>query len=114
MQKTPWLPTFCTRHHLIGTHEVTNVGSDRTQLSPMAKAARDAMGKKKLKALADRGYFSAPEIKACDDMGIAALVPTTQTSSAKADGRFDRDDLIYRERQAAWPVSDNYLGRSTG
>jgi hypothetical protein len=42
------------RHHLIVTHEVTNVGSDRTQLSRMAKAARDAMGKRKLKALADR------------------------------------------------------------
>ena len=32
-----------TAHHLIVTHEVTNVGSDRVQLSPMAKAARDAM-----------------------------------------------------------------------
>lgn len=84
-----------TRHHLIVTHEVTNVGSDRAQLSPMAKAARDAMGKKKMKALADRGYFSAPEIKACDDAGIAALVPKSQTSSAKADGRFDRADFVY-------------------
>ena len=81
------------RHHLIVTHEVTNVGNDRTQLSPMAKAARDAMGKKKIKALADRGYFSAPEIKACDDAGIAALVPKSQTSGAKADGRFDRADF---------------------
>ncbi|WP_199544168.1 IS1182 family transposase [Paraburkholderia kururiensis] len=84
-----------TRHHLIVTLEVTNVGSDRTQLSPMAKAARDAMGKRKIKALADRGYFSAPEIKACDDAGIAAMVPKTQTSGAKADGRFDRADFIY-------------------
>jgi transposase len=84
-----------TRHHLIVTHEVTNVGSDRSQLSPMAKAARDAMGKRKIKALADRGYFSAPEIKACDDAGIAAMVPKTQTSGAKADGRFDRADFIY-------------------
>jgi transposase len=83
------------RHHLIVTHEVTNVGNDRTQLSPMAKAARDAMGKKKIKALADREYFSAPEIKACDDAGIAALVPKSQTSGAKADGRFDRADFIY-------------------
>jgi hypothetical protein len=40
-----------TKHHLIVTHEVTNIGNDRTQLSPMAKAARDAMGKKKIKAL---------------------------------------------------------------
>jgi len=35
------------RHHLIVTHEVTNVGNDRTQLSPMAKAARDAMARRK-------------------------------------------------------------------
>jgi hypothetical protein len=43
------------------------------------------MGKKTLKALADRGYFSAPEIKACADAGIAPLVPNMRTSSAKAD-----------------------------
>jgi transposase len=84
-----------TRHHLIVTHEVTNIGNDRMQLSPMAKAARDAMGKKKIKALADRGYFSAPEIKACDDAGIAAMVPKSLTSSARADGRFDRADFVY-------------------
>jgi hypothetical protein len=84
-----------TRHHLILSHEVTNVGNDRTQLSPMAKAARDAMGRKTLRILANRGDFSAPEIKACDDAGIAALVPKSQTSSAKADGRFDRADFIY-------------------
>ena len=44
------------KHHLIVAHEVTNVGSDRAQLSPMAQAAREAMGKTRLKAVADRGY----------------------------------------------------------
>ena len=34
------------KHHLIVAHEVTNVGSDRAQLSKMALAAREAMGKK--------------------------------------------------------------------
>jgi transposase len=29
-----------TEHHLIVTHEVTNVGNDRAQLAPMAKAAQ--------------------------------------------------------------------------
>ncbi len=32
------------KHHLIVAHEVTNDGSDRAQLAPMAKAARDAIG----------------------------------------------------------------------
>ncbi|SDB91111.1 hypothetical protein [Paraburkholderia lycopersici] len=54
------------------------------------------MGKGKIKALAHRGYLSAQEIKACDDAGIAAMVPKTQNRrGAKADGRFDRSDFIY-------------------
>ena len=51
------------RHHLIVTHEVTNVGNDRAQLTKMGTAAKAAMGKQRLQALADRGYFSGPEIK---------------------------------------------------
>lgn len=47
------------KHHLIVTHEVTNAGSDRAQLAPMAAAAREAMGKKKLQAVADRGTTAA-------------------------------------------------------
>jgi len=47
------------KHHLIVAHEVTNVGSDRAQLSPMAQAAREAMGKDKLKAVADRATTAA-------------------------------------------------------
>jgi len=84
-----------TKHHLIVTHEVTNVGSDRAQLSKMALAAREAMGKKKLRAFADRGYFNGPQIKACTDAGISAYVPKPMTSNAKAEGRFDKADFIY-------------------
>jgi hypothetical protein len=83
------------KHHLIVAHEVTNSGSDRAQLAPMAAAAREAMGKKKLNAVADRGYYSAPQIKACDDAGIAAILPKPMTSNAKAEGRFDKRDFIY-------------------
>jgi hypothetical protein len=53
------------------------------------------MGKKKLNAVADRGYYSAPQIKACDDAGIAAILPKPMTSNAKAEGRFDKRDFIY-------------------
>jgi len=83
------------KHHLIVAHEVTSSGSDRAQLAPMAAAAREAMGKKKLQAVADRGYYSGPQIKACDDAGIAAILPKPMTSNAKAEGRFDKSDFIY-------------------
>jgi len=86
------------KHPLIVAHEVTNVGSDRAQLSPMAQAARDAMGKTTLKAVADRGYYNAPQIKACHDAGIATILPKPMTSNAKAEGRFDKADFVYIAR----------------
>src|SRR4051812_12730864 len=68
------LATTCravdTQHHLIVAHEVTNVGSDRHQLKRMSERAREALGSQELTALADRGYYSGEEIKACDDAGI--------------------------------------------
>jgi len=61
----------------------TQNGSDRTQLSPIALAARDAMGKRRLKAIADRGYYSGSGLKACEDAGVAALVPKPMTSNVR-------------------------------
>jgi transposase len=83
------------KHHLIVAHEVTNNGSDRDQLSGMAKQARAAIGTETLTTIADRGYFKGEEILACHAAGISALVPKTMTSGAKADGRFDKADFIY-------------------
>jgi hypothetical protein len=44
----------------------------------MAIAARDAMDKRRLQAVADRGYFNGPEIKACTEAGINLLNPLDQ------------------------------------
>jgi transposase len=84
-----------TKHHLIVTHDVTNVGNDRAQLTKMAAAARAEMGKTKMQAIADRGYFSSNEIKACTEAGITPLVPKPMTSNARAEGRFSKLDFIY-------------------
>ena len=46
----------------------------------MAQAAREAMGKKRLRALANRGYYSGPQIKACTDAGIAVVLPKPTTA----------------------------------
>jgi hypothetical protein len=81
----------------------------------MARAARDAMGKTRLKAIADRGYFSAQEIRACADTGIAAILPKPTTSSAKAGGRFDRADFIYiaRDDEYQCPAGERAIYRFT-
>lgn len=77
------------KHHLIVTHEVTNDGVDRDQLSAMATRARAAMGVKALSAVADRGYFKGEEILACQEAGITVFVPKTLTSGATAAGRLE-------------------------
>jgi transposase len=84
-----------TQHHLIVVHEVTNAGSDRDQLSSMAKQAREAMASETLSVLADRGYFKGEEILACHDANITAYVPKPMISNAKAEGRFNKDAFVY-------------------
>lgn len=83
------------QHHLIVTHEVTNIGADRNHLSSMAKEARDAMGESKLTAIADRGYFKGEEILNCHEAGIEVIVPKAMTSNATAEGRFGKEDFLY-------------------
>jgi transposase len=84
-----------TKHHLIVAHEVTNIGIDRSQLSSMAKQAREAMGTSELTVVADRGYFKGEEILACHEAGITPIVPKSVTSNATAEGRFGKADFIY-------------------
>jgi len=86
-------------HHLIVVHEVTNQGYDRCQLANMARQAQAATGAESLSVLADRGYFSGAEILACEQAGVTPYVPRPLTSSAKADGRFGKQDFVYSPEQ---------------
>ncbi len=84
-----------TKHHLIVTHEVTNEGFDRSQLSPMSKQTKVVLKVDKLDVVADRGYFSSLEILACDEDGITVTLPKPQTSNNKARGLFVKQDFRY-------------------
>ncbi|MDX1704485.1 MAG: IS1182 family transposase [Altererythrobacter ishigakiensis] len=84
-----------TECHLIVAHEVTNVGSDRSQLANTAKIAKQALQVDKLEAVADRGYYHGEEIKACADADITVTLPKPSTSGAKAAGRYGKQDFVY-------------------
>jgi hypothetical protein len=84
-----------TKHHLVVAHEVTNVGSDRAQLSTIAKQAKAALGTDALDVVADRGYFSGEQILACEEAGITVTLPKPQTSANRAKGRFVKGDFVY-------------------
>jgi transposase len=84
-----------TEHHLIVTHEVTNVGNDRSQLANMAEQAKAVLEAEELEAVADRGYYDSLEILACEEASIVVMLPKPMTSGAKAKGRFGKQDFVY-------------------
>ncbi|RXG83475.1 transposase, partial [Bradyrhizobium zhanjiangense] len=91
-----------TDNHLIIAHEVTNSGSDRAQLANMARQAKAVLKAETLEAVADRGYFSSPEILACHEAGITVTLPKPMTSGAKSDGRFGKQDFVYLPEEDAY------------
>src|SRR5262252_6951906 len=91
-----------TDHHLIIAHEVTNSGSDRAQLANMARQAKAVLKTETLEAVADRGYFSSPEILASHKAGITVTLPEPMTSGAKPDGRFGKQDFVYLPEEDAY------------
>ena len=88
-----------TESHLIVTHEVTNIGSDRAQLTAMAQAAKDVLDVDRIDVVADRGYFSSKEILASHNSGITATIPKTRTSPNRKKGLYDKADFQYDAEQ---------------
>src|SRR6266850_581371 len=79
------------KNHLIVAHEVTNEGSERSQLTNMAKMGREATWQTKLTVLADRGYFNGKEILDCDRAGFIPLSCREEGDLAHDNGRARHD-----------------------
>ena len=82
-------------HHLIVAHDVVQTGSDRAQLVAMGQKAKVVLGVEELDVVADRGYFSGDQIKACADAGIVPTLPKPQTSSNRKKNMFVKSDFRY-------------------
>jgi transposase len=104
-----------TEHHLIVAHEVTNAVNDRNQLSGMAAKAKEALGAEAIEALADRGFHDGKELLACHEAGVTAYVPSFSTSNAKAEGRFDKRDFVYKANEDVYlcPAGERLAYRFT-
>jgi hypothetical protein len=84
------------KHSLIVASEVVNDSSDVGQLHSMARAAKDALDTDILEALADEGYYSSAELKACEDDDIIAYVPVPESNARlEKQGRFSLKDFSY-------------------
>src|SRR5258706_1241548 len=84
------------KHKLIVASEVVNDSSDVNQLHAMAKAAKEALDAETLQVLADEGYYSSTELKACEDDGIKAYVPPSEGNGLlEKAGRFGLKNFSY-------------------
>ena len=84
------------KHKLIVASEVVNDSSDVNQLHAMAKAAKEAVDAEALQVLADEGYYSSTELKACEDDGIKAYVPPSKGNGLlEKAGRFGLKNFSY-------------------
>ena len=83
-----------TKHHLIVSHDIT-MSTDMGQLTPVAAQVKEALDRKDITVIADKGYFSRNDIKAAQDSGATALVPQTDTSGSKKKGIFNKSLFKY-------------------
>ena len=83
------------KHKLIIESEVIN-RSDAGHLHKMAQAAKELLEVETLQVLADTGYHSSTDLKACEDDGITAYVPLNESNGKlEKEGRFVRKDFSY-------------------
>jgi transposase len=102
-----------TEHHLIVTHEVTNVGNDTSHLAHMGKQTKAVLKTDALEVIADRGYFDGDEILACEQADITVTLPKPLRSGAKAQGRFGKQDFVYLPEQDVYrcPADERLIYR---
>ena len=103
------------KHHLIVTHKVTNVGNDRSQLSPMSKRTKAVLEADKLEVIADRGYYNSEEILTCAQAGITVTLPKPMTSGNRSKGRFVKADFRYVKEEDVYicPAGERLTYRFT-
>jgi len=83
------------KHKLIVASEVVN-RSDAGHLHAMAQVAKAVLEAETLQVLADTGYYSSADLKACEDDGIVAYVPPLEGNGIlEKQGRLSRKQFSY-------------------
>ncbi|MFT5662591.1 MAG: hypothetical protein ACI9TV_003248, partial [Sulfurimonas sp.] len=90
--------------------DVTSSGTDKQELHHMAMQTKEVITSPELVILADKGYYSAAEIKKCVDDGVKTLVPSIRTGQELINkGKFTKDKFIYDKVQDAYICPNNKL-----
>jgi len=98
------------KFNFIVATDVTSQGTDKQELHKMAMQTKEVITNPDLVLLADKGYYSAAEIKKCVDDGIKTLVPAIRTGQELINkGKFTKDKFLYDKNQDAYICPNNKL-----
>lgn len=95
------------RHKLIAASELTNEGNDHQQFHPMALQAKQAVGAQEVTAVADPGYSNGEQGARCQQDGITAIVPRTETVNTTGRQYFSRNEFSYDPSTDTWRCPAN-------
>lgn len=85
------------RHKLIVEQQVTNQVLDLGLLTQTADPAKEILGVETINVVADRGYFKAEDIEACEKADMTRYVPRPQRGPAVRAGLFRKYEFQYDE-----------------
>ncbi len=91
------------KHSLIAEQHVTNKVLDYGHLTETAEAAKALLEVETLEVVADRGYFQAEDIDACEKAGMIPFVPKPDRGPAKRQGLFPKEQFTFN------PERDGYV-----
>jgi len=91
------------KHSMIAEQHVTNKVLDYGHLTETAEAAKVLLDVETLEVVADRGYFQAEDIDACEQAGMTPFVPKPDRGPAKREGLFPKEQFTFD------PERDGYV-----
>lgn len=97
-----------SKHKLIVDCNVINNPADQCQLSEMAGRAKDIFEVDSIKALADKGYYNADDLKACEREHIETYVAKQVFSNATGEREFYSDKFKYNKEKDVYICPAGY------
>jgi transposase len=96
----------------------TGDANDNKALSVMVKKVQENIGKpedeNQMNVLADKGYHSGRELKACEELNVATFVSPKEPTSAKTHPDFKIDKFCYDETQDTFTCPAGETLNTTG
>jgi transposase len=88
--------------------DVISVGQDSNQLCNIGTKSKEITQNEEMKILADKGYYSAKEIKESLDNNITPYIPTPKKNDPQAKtGLYTQDKFFYDEKEDCYLCPNN-------